>query len=312
MPATIDRTAYPSIIDLIIEYAPVGALVALRSTSRAFRARLPLHAQLELKESQSKHSPFFLTDPSGAQLPDDAYLEGVRVVDIITPGTLPFTKRTECRNRLYSTPTVRRMNGAYTDFVGQLPEAHTLVDFVRVPGHPPCTPSLDLRDVIRTYVTSGATRYVLHIDLDDTWAADPIPSYREVEAYNLDWDSLREVVFVFWLPRGEMMNQWLVYKAAGRAVTRWHDTTRLSVTIVGLERAADPPTIDTVYCALTTAICLPPYLNYSREIRSALRMLTIEEWWEELGDRKEIEGVWPWSATDHGSPTCRPVLVHGG
>lgn len=84
----------------------------------------------------------------------------------------------------------------------------------------------------------------------------------------------------------------------------------MSVTIVGLERAHNAPKLDTLWTEMAryvssaerthrqeTEVVWWADAERKEQVRGAMRLLTVEEWWAELGaERKDVEGVWPAAA----------------
>ncbi|KAL1412317.1 hypothetical protein Q8F55_000061 [Vanrija albida] len=327
---TIDHTAYPYLIDLIIEYAPPEALKQLSSTSRAFRARLLSHAALtlapgaryctfQIKSRHKSHTerkgwattetpddrlspypPLVLAAPgSGGALP--LVPGAVRTLDHVTP----HRPRPALADAFTSVHTLRRMNGAYA-LIGPtiFYPTPTVVDFVRVDR---AAARRAQNREIDTVVPLGASSYILHIDLRP-WAAESKRRADLAVVVNNDFASAGNLVFVLWLADGAEADVPALYAAIGSAVRNWPaEGAGRSITVVGLERAADAPTLDELWDEFGTYVArrrsnMKPARwgkgAFEEQLREGLRLLTVEEWWAELGDRREVEGVWPKSAED--------------
>ncbi|WOO81826.1 uncharacterized protein LOC62_04G005344 [Vanrija pseudolonga] len=315
MPVTIDHTAYPYIIDLIIEHAPLASIRRLGATSRAFRSRLQLHhavlklqpgaKRVELVHSDrwgddgSPYPPLILTTPGGRALP---LTPGkVRVLDHVVrerPGPL-------LSNAFTSIDTLRRMNGAY-DIAGPtiFYPTRIVVDFVHVREQSPSYSGLmsnGSRDKINIVVPLGATKYVVHLKLSHSVSSSATPMIT-VEIDN-EYAALGHLVFALSVPSNNDLFSWGFLHSAICSATRFWtgDGPSLSITVVGLERVNDPPTADQLWAQLARYVSVwkaqraPIWWGdktRKEEVRRAIRLVTFEEWWVELGARKEVEGVW--------------------
>lgn len=316
MTVTIDHTAYPYIIDLIIEYAPLASLKRLGCTSRGFRRRLELHhAVLKLSPAAkrvsvvsgyaqseawgddcSPYPPLILTTPRGAALP---LIPGkVRLLNHVSPER----PSPVLANAFTAIDTIRRLNRAYaiagpTIFY----PTPTVVDFVHVREQKFYRGLLwSGKDKINTAVPLGATKYVVHLNFNPS-VSDPAFPMLTVEIDN-EYAALGHLVFVLSLP-SHINFSWEFLISAICSATRWltGDEPSLSITVVGLERASAPPTTIRLWGEIARYITkgkgqrTPPWWDERARkdrVRHAIRLITFEEWWAELGDRKEVEGVW--------------------
>ncbi|WOO81827.1 uncharacterized protein LOC62_04G005345 [Vanrija pseudolonga] len=327
MPIIIDHTAYPLLMDLIIGYAPPESLKQLSATSRSLRRRLLHHAELKVAPGAKKvkvpgqydpqvvtwgdneniHPPFVLTAAdSGQTLP--LLPAAVRVLDQVTT----YRPSPALGDAFTSIATLRRMNGAF-GMNGSSPfhPALTVVDFVRVAKQEE-DPRVrwNGESKINAIVPPGTTRYILHMRVDDP--ATKVKYGNQIVVVN-NFVGVEDLVFVCWFPgpkvKGQRFNSTFLYSAVISALEEWSGTG-LSVTIVGLERAHNPPKLDTLWTEMGRYVSSAER-TYGQEtevvwwgdgerkeqVRSAIRSLAVEQWWAELGsERKDIEGVWPAAA----------------
>lgn len=214
MTITINHTAYPLVMDLIIGYAPPESLRQLSATSRSFRQRLLHHAELKVApgakkvkvpdqydpqnvtwgDNESLYPPFVLTAPDNGQtLP--LLPAAVRTLDQVTP----YRPSPALGDAFTSLATLRRMNGAF-GMNGSSPfyPAPTVVDYVRIAKQ-----EEDSRvrwngaNKINAVVPPGTTRYVLHMRVDDP--AKKVKYGNDIVVVN-NFVGVEDLVFVCWFP----------------------------------------------------------------------------------------------------------------
>ncbi|WOO81811.1 uncharacterized protein LOC62_04G005330 [Vanrija pseudolonga] len=307
---SLDHTAYPALIDTIISHAGVPALAALRATSKAFKSRIDAyllaHAELYYfpvtrTAPELRHAVPGLTLPLNTPIPVLSELprlpfapEAVTTLDVV----LPLSVRRAIATAYSSLHTLRRLQcPLQEDEDDGFRPSHTLVDFVTLPvGH-----------LAWCQLPPGVKRYIAHLKYDE---------YQGHGDYGTEISeqvvSVREVVFVLCPtrkvdePPGPM--EWLFQVLQNTVLDCDMDAEVFSVTLVGAERAFEPPEgEDASTAAHFDAIkdLLREYITRSLEadgptsveefaddVLRALRLVTLDDWWAELGNRQEIEGVW--------------------
>lgn len=307
---SLDHTAYPALIDTIISHAGVEALAALRATSRTFKSLIDTHllAHAELyyfpvtrTAPELRHAVPGLTLPVNTSIPVSSSLprlpfapDVVTTLDIVLPLSVPQTTVAAYT----SLHTLRRLQCPLQEEEddGFRPSA-TLVDFVTLPvGH-----------LAWCQLPPGVERYVAHLKYDEYQGRGDYGT--EVSEQVVD---VREVVFVLCPtrtvdePPGPM--EWLFQVIQNTILDCDMDGEGFSVTLVGAERAFEPPEgEDASTAAHFDAIkaLLRAYItrtleadgsesvsDFADDVLCALRLVTLDQWWDELGDRREIEGVW--------------------
>ncbi|WOO81828.1 uncharacterized protein LOC62_04G005346 [Vanrija pseudolonga] len=318
---TLDHTAYPDILDRIIDLSPPEALASLRLASRYCRDRataaLLSHAVLEPRWLEAAVPPWHSDDASswpylfslkGRWLPYLPHL--VRTLDVRSDNH----PSEELSGEFTSLDTLRRMRGAYADPYDDFgdprgftyppffqPSAATVVDFVEAPfGY---TPGLDI-------AVHASERYILHVDLIRT----------DEESHGL---SIRNALqtpnftLVLWARDREPLEfpRYILFEALFHFTRDLDAETPLCFTVVGLEDMLPEPNSKYVWgrgentqeslwdglmafladecghCTPRAAFWDDPVL--AEEVGRGFRVLSREQWWEELGDRRELVGVWP-------------------
>ncbi|KAL1412283.1 hypothetical protein Q8F55_000027 [Vanrija albida] len=275
----IDHTAYPSIVDDVLAYTGVPALLAFRATSRAYKAQIDRqlwsHAVLVTRATRSGASRLALLS---AALPDEPipYLPHlVHTLDIATS-----VEPTPAQKEAFTALRVVRRFGSGMHLATQLPSswrAHTAVDLL--------TPDEADGGAAGVLCAPGeCERYVAHV------APTSDGRRAEIRARS-QRQGARDYVLVFWPGHPPQ-------HAPVRIVTEFglHTQRNGSLTIVGVEDAL-PEGFDLArlkelvrqFCTVT--------LRFSEDAADvqdkATRWLSREQWWAELGDRREVEGVWP-------------------
>lgn len=295
----IDHTAYPYIMDKIITHSGVNALLALRGTSKAFQARcnrlLFHHVVIDLCD-EDKRSPTPLehgdpidervatavtsrSRPGGGTLPP---LYGkVRILDHVTEHRPPQP----VARRFTQLHALRRTNRAWA-----LPGPSILYPSDSVIAY------IDMRtDDVHRYdslnvvkIPLKTERAIMHFRYDP---ADRSQTHFPISVNN-EFVMVHNFTFVLWPTTTSDAPPKFVGAAIRSALAKDRLHPLLSVTIV-LPQALGSADMD----AWFASIVRPDDDNYyhleEAEIRPATRFLTIDEWWAELGETKNVEGVWP-------------------
>ncbi|WOO81815.1 uncharacterized protein LOC62_04G005333 [Vanrija pseudolonga] len=289
-PVTIDPTAFPTILDTIIAHSCASTLLALRATSKAFlercNPRLVGHIILPHREhgaewdgdGQCQDADVFPRPSPFPRLP--MLLGYVRIMDQLSLVDHPE----DLDGQLTGLETLRRMDGAWS--APQFNPSLTVVDFVNLVPEDPVW-----RDEINISIPTGPRRAVLHLRYD---ARDASQMGRFVALF--DSGNVRDFVFVLWPINvhpsggGEMR---FLFGTIAQVLSDWRETEARSITLVGIGMCAGAPT-DTE--SLWDAV--EPFLTQTdRDAgghrRHAVRFVAHQEWWDELGGRREIERVGP-------------------
>lgn len=306
MPVTIDHRAYPDIIDLIVQYAPPAALLALRGASKEYLHRinrLAEHAALEKTGSALNPDSTAVAYGSGLaysclsspgrrvpRLPGAA-----KVLDLVLP--TEYYEHFELA-RFNDVHTLRRIRGAWDlDTLESFPSVRTVVDFIDfLPDY--CPPQ-----AVR--IPPGTSHYVAHVRYDQPEAGDLFAVCNE-HVRNLDVD------IVLW-PRAPADGDGkppspplrLINLTINRILEYWTGATTVTITVVGLDAIAAQKrdySPDDLFEEMLE-VARSRHLDWSDHwlfnsqltdiVRRSIRFKTLEEWWEGLGARKEVEGVWP-------------------
>lgn len=324
MTVCIDHDAYPHIIDLVLKYAPTTSLVILRGTSSAFRDRVDAtlfrHVALRAKGSGDKLGLHFVVPPgmldSGTRLP----LVPSRVEILDSPPfelpAKPSGARTHAVRRilrqLTSLHTVRRFTlfhqipsfcrgGPHYTHIG------TLVDFIdqiRYTG-----PPLDRYNWVR--IGPRVQRYVLHIRKCVQHHRGIAPTHTK---------SLREIVIAVQpcCDGSPRLPVWSIFSILLLVHNLLLMGRHITLTFVGvpppvisgplprgLNRLTPQP--DHLHALSEDELDLIQEQHHPEALRQLLipangwtetRYLSFKEWWDELGDGWEVEGVWPASGPD--------------
>ncbi|KAL1412305.1 hypothetical protein Q8F55_000049 [Vanrija albida] len=307
----LDHTAYPGLIDMIVAYSTVPALAALRAASRAFKARIDAHllSHAELyffpvtrSVPELRHAIPGLTLPGSTPIPHTSELPRlpfapgiVQTLDVV----LPLSVRKAIAEAYTSLHTLRRLQcPLQEDEDDGFRPSHTLIDFVTLPtGH-----------LAWCQLPPGVTRYIAHLKYDE---------YQGRGDYGIEISeqvvSVREVVFVLCPtrtinePPGPM--EWLFQIVQNTVLDCNMEAEGFSVTLVGVERAFDPEdgvevNTPAYFNAIKTQLrdyilgALEPDTagasveEFADDLLGAIKLVSLDSWWAELGDRKDIEGVW--------------------
>ncbi|WOO81740.1 uncharacterized protein LOC62_04G005261 [Vanrija pseudolonga] len=341
---SLDHTAYPNIIDTIINAAPLATLLALRGTCRTFRDRIDRHMFYHVELDNLEGGEVCLVTANTAFQPTPTRhlpfrASRVRVADQVSQTPAPvithnpftaFTKLHTLRRREYS---------VWADDAFCFTEVKTLVDFIDIkiyiPDHELSTKlmadCIRRNEIERLRCLSGSTapvipklystgerptgtivqcpppkmrRYVMHVRHDK--AEESLPSRFGQIIYRRLGSHARA--------RGIVIAEFVV--VFHRSLAPPHDATRLSDQIENfinwivssdeMERDFRPVktpfmrktgfTLETAYTIETEFTLVgfnttPGEHSPVRALRST-RCLTMEQWLDTLGDRREIEGTW--------------------
>ncbi|WOO81822.1 uncharacterized protein LOC62_04G005340 [Vanrija pseudolonga] len=304
MTITIDHQAFPQIIDLIVQYAPPGALLAQRAASKEFLHRINRLAEHAVLEKTSSA----LSPDSTAVAYDDGILysclsspgrrmpplpSAAKVLDLVLPTEYYDHDRLD---RFTAIHTLRRIRGAWDlETLESFPTVRTVVDFIDfLPRY--CPPQA-LR------IPPGTSHYVAHVRYDQPEAGDLFAVCNE-HVRNLDVD------IVLWPTCPVDGNPLppplrLITLTINRILEYWTGDTMVTITIVGLDtipsqkRGYSPNDLFKEILEVARG----RHLDYSdhwlfnteltETVRRSIRLKTLDEWWKGLGDRKDVEGVWP-------------------
>ncbi|KAL1412298.1 hypothetical protein Q8F55_000042 [Vanrija albida] len=311
MPTTINHTSYPYILDHIIEYAPLGSLLKLQSTSKAFRERV----QARVDGILSRHVIFLRTDGGFALrsfIPgaDDTTAHSwsirpsaVKILDVDVRNTTPQELAQVEGDAFRSLHTLRRFNwppsSMFNPFTIPSVPLHTVVDFVDLSAHPVLANSKPLVD-------SRVDRHIVHLRWND----------KELNRGRLGvlgaLPSVREFALVLWpFSTPDAPHQQEPRPRVEIDICTLFGKLKLSperphITIVGLEHV-DPNQIgderqeilekgnrDTTIAAFREAL----YDGWAERLDEhagelEVEYLTFEDWWGRLGKEKADVGLWP-------------------
>ncbi|KAL1412315.1 hypothetical protein Q8F55_000059 [Vanrija albida] len=309
---TIDHTAHPHILDLVLTYAPPKALLALRATSKEFQRRVDApfaHAVLKAERTATGYNEalsirMVLTTATSPPRPLPWFPFAIQTLDQYGQRHAPSGGPNRPQRdpaRLTRLHTLRRFDGAFIPpEPAPVPQGTTVVDFVNVTDYARvaslslCTPP-------------GTARSITHLKYDQT-AANVLFSPLRVHSGP---QHPREMVFVLWPTGGPDGDD----KAAAGPLGFLYQAVlwslqhppgaNVSVTVVGME-TADEEHRDSSPEELWDHMLeyVLPHLDedaplwmldpaLSEAAQQVIRFVTLEEWWYELGDRREVDGVLP-------------------
>ncbi|KAL1412311.1 hypothetical protein Q8F55_000055 [Vanrija albida] len=292
MPAVIDHTAYPHIIDRIVAAASPPALLRLRATSKAFHDRvlgLIAHSELTtvVHTSDDLGTPqlrSLLVSPAATHHRLLPFLESsVKILDIMGQSPSgPHNHHT--LGHFTRAHTVRRGNRAWElQAIDFFPCLTTVVDFVDL-----------LKEVTRgdTFLSMSlprqAPRAIIHIKYD-TSLLDHLrqgipfgfPSKRKTQ----------ELTIVLWptAPGDEEPCQeqlQFLDSCLVSLLARWRGESKISFTIVGMNSVPNTQRPKELW----------KLVSKLKEAISSFRFITLDDWHQELGNEKDLVGVWPLTA----------------
>lgn len=230
---------------------------------------------------------------------------GVKVLDIIR-------QRPELELQLQyfnHVQTVRRFSDAWNDqAINSLSSINTIVDFIMLP-HDSADGSIQIN------TPCGPSRFVLHIKYDVSLVDHSAHTSTIIKASS-HFNSVpnhHNLTFVLWpccpadkTPRERQLL--FLHHAIWSLLQHYDGTTDIAITIVGTENVPEcqlddsaedfieaimsmgpPPSSIVIYGVFKWKLD-PALIDI---VRRAFRFITLEEWWQELGDKKDIVGVWP-------------------
>lgn len=298
----LDYSAYPHILEDIVSYAPLSALISLRATCRSLQrladTRLFAHVQLHRVGSGRSQSAL-LTLPSRTTLASTSSFpvlpwsfSHIRTLDVDTAvaraGEFP---RLHTLRRVHNTDVIHMQ-----DFEG----VHTVIDCLVVPK------SHTRYDVCFT-LPQTARRSILHITYPWLLAEPPRISMAPYASLVDDF------TFVFWPQENDPPHLWtlhwqcdMIYYAVAYAGTKYTLTVvgweKVSMEIIAVveaggdvEEALEDQRIavrDYFQAGVASGRLLSAYqpAEMADIIFNNMRIITLEDWHRELGDRRELEG----------------------
>ncbi|WOO81729.1 uncharacterized protein LOC62_04G005250 [Vanrija pseudolonga] len=344
-PATLDASAYPHIVDLVLAHTPLADLIPLRLVSREFRDRVDAtidgyHVQLidHRWRCVSRCSPPYAVVPAHVPwtnkssrpehclqtLPTSLPRTLIKVVQLSGAGASQTL--VDAVNSIGTVHTLQRSGPS--GMMGNFPPSgwdrrlRTVVDFLDLRSFQSSTGVYTRRGGWEHFIVmpDPTRRYVLHVTFDqlrpdsDSAAGAGLSSVRTIRVPTAD---VRDFVLVLWPTLGTDAAQARrgPYKsfphilhslilAMGR-IARSGGTA----TIVGADRLSPlllgEPQLTTsnrsgVLEAVKAAYRAWAQSNAGREwltpeqldqVDERTRWLTIEEWWAELGVRRQYEGL---------------------
>lgn len=308
----IDHLAHPHILDLIIGFASVPTLVKLRLTCKSMHrrvdARLLANAQLYVFDDTPKRGGGIgLAIPLDSPLSSNAEVtrvpwapHAVKTLDVVSPFELP-AGGSQPAAQFTSLHTVRkyhlRRTGPYR-FNHRPISAHTQVNYISMPQVEQSDPAIPRR--------LQGQRLVLHvkyvIDTDDR--SDVSVNTGDED----DLSSVRDFVIVFW-PRPDGIDAsddkgWQ-FTFLLRLFQYTKRATDFTLTVVGLIPEGGWDAYDTPAAGIANLRQqFQEYLYFMQSWRgqvgialadallAALRILSFDEWWAQLGDQRAVEGEW--------------------
>lgn len=183
------------------------------------------------------------------------------------------------------------MKGASCDT--QFKPSLTVVDYIDlVPDDP-----YDWEGAAAIIIPEGPRRAVVHFRYDASVAS---PSEEWVNVDNSR--AVREVVFVLWplspvdVPVSKMQ---FLFSAISQVGAGWRETRETrSITLVGMEMCGALMDVESFWDSVEDCFKNPDdgewFEDFEGEYRHhSVRFVTRQQWWDEIGERKEVEGVWP-------------------
>ncbi|WOO81841.1 uncharacterized protein LOC62_04G005359 [Vanrija pseudolonga] len=296
-------------MDAIIAHATIPALARLRATSREFHDRINRlllhHVSLHewplgrRKKELGFTTPAHITFPGADTHPRLPFAPGaVEILDVITPPKpMPTTKVVDQFTRL---KTLRRIRNDAVVTTGTnifRPNA-TSVDLLSLDSVPN-------RDTLNIRLPPGVERYVFHMKWDEMgpsalWTTINMRSALRI----VDWVLVLHPTNPGNMPPAPAPDFFTFLDVMTEAITIVERGG--SVTVVGVERVSPAQMPNNTLEGRGTAAYEPlrenlraHFLDHTpdpalvRAAVDAIRFVPYDEWLEELGDRKEAEGLWP-------------------
>ncbi|WOO81785.1 uncharacterized protein LOC62_04G005306 [Vanrija pseudolonga] len=293
MAPSIDHTAFPAIVVNIIQHADLKTQLVFCRTSKQLCALIDKKHFKHALLTDFEPPRYYIDFPSLPTFPPHAdrypvLYRAVQVVDVklaVDPPSSIYQL-----DGATSVHTIRRIGWVSTLAQFVLPDdLRTVVDFVD---------AADYMEGPRITVSSTQERHILHIRWDHRKCNEEcIPCI----SFNLNGPSinLKEFVIALWAGDldGDEITQTLLHIVLDLA-SYLQFVGKMK--IVGLERTAiggEASNFQTKVKVLRQHLLagvgkLPKVKNHAEELDRAITFLTFDEWWKELGQRKETEGVW--------------------
>ncbi|WOO81717.1 uncharacterized protein LOC62_04G005237 [Vanrija pseudolonga] len=329
--ATIDHTAFPYIIDMIVDFADIPALLKFRGLSCAYRDRIDRlvfqHVAITglHQNGPPNYDQFLVCLPPttshltplkrGQTLP--RVQKAVRVADIeyvpLRGTAWPIPQRPPSHRGVH---TIRRKGRFVTeDGSNYFRKATTTIDILDL------ATEIHLRYRRRASVIHlpfHTRRYTLHLKWDESsspwlWRPVEFKSTRMIEEFvfvlhplagdniphrSPDFQSCDTFKSIF----GMMIR--IVQKKCSKVTIVGANTVTPAAFGVPIRSAPNPDGIEVVRAAiLNSARSIS-----SQKIENILTFLTYDEWWSTLGSKKEIEGVWPVGERKFQCRDCTRVI----
>lgn len=298
MTAVIDHTALPGIIEKIIDAADFKTQLALRGTSKAYSSHVSKINFKHLRVStgdgpggflKSFRLPHLLIPVSlaGYNVPTLFNATGVVDVRVAVNAAVPI----KVLAHLPSAHTIRRMGlNSTASMITNAENVHTVVDFVHTGGS-----ATD--DVARIMVSYKFKRYIVHY----RWKKDnPVPFVMVERAALIE---PHEVIIALWPDNTDgpppPESAW---SFVGNMLSRL--TPSVTMKVVGVEKLdsgsnidASPQDVSDHISALQDALDRRFQdsgnpAQAEETTRNPVTFVTFEHWWKELGENKDIHGVW--------------------
>ncbi|WOO81803.1 uncharacterized protein LOC62_04G005324 [Vanrija pseudolonga] len=285
---TIDHTAYPTIMDKIIAHASMQALFKLRLTSTSFRARVDAqvgtHALLSTDRmlgvknegsDRNKLRTYLLKKHRFSPGPTSWALNTppstARVVDI-HDALLDMPDPSPVLRGFPSVSTVRRLwLGDPSPQMMDLVSPHsTVVDFITLP----------LSQTFEGIYLSTGNRHIIHLRVGDT----TITSHLKVLGST---DSVTIVLWRHSATVGKELSMSTKLRLLDILLTILSQSP-LHFTVAGLQHVVETDDYGHIVDNVKRIHSMNP------DSDTEMKILTINEWWEELeAGEKEVIGMWP-------------------
>lgn len=305
----IDHTAHPYIVDLVMSHGDMGSMLNWRLTSRSFRARVDniLFHHVTFKAPQtltnttdvadvSLHPGSMSLAPPVANTKSLPFApQAVKILDIC------YKTTDLARLQLTSVHTLRRMNlFVFKRWSNQVPSATTVVDFfnsakVLVTRRYPRAPGKTW-----VFLPACAHRYVLHVEWFESLSGSFNTTLDFKNANNLcEWVLiLHPCIDAGGAPHHESFPPFV-----GQIITHMIKVLERkgSITIVGSEGVnpvqfgGRPNDSSTDLLRATVAKLIDqefPEGPARDHAHSHTSFVTLAGWFDALGDKREIEGIW--------------------
>ncbi|KAL1412276.1 hypothetical protein Q8F55_000020 [Vanrija albida] len=329
---TLDASAFPHIVDLVLAHTPVADLLPLRLVSRDFRDRVDAeidgyHVQLLDHRWRCRHrcSPPYAVTPAHAKWSDKARRPEYCVQTL--PASLPRTlvkvvqfavtaSPTGIVEAINSIGTVNTLQRSGPGIMGNFPPSGWSSKLVNVVDFLHLQKDCGSRDSLNTIVLPDSTRrYVLHVAFEQI--AEPRSRWRpsthlqDLRRIRIPASGMREFVLVLWpifKPDEGPEEPYDTFPHVLHSLLLATAQIAIkggTVTIVGADRISPlllgrPERKAKVRSAVVDEVKarrlqwsenhrLTP--GQAEEADKRTRWLTVHEWWDELGFRRQYEGL---------------------